>query len=70
MAHITKGQLTALPEWRKHLRFLKRVFWKAERREAKRQAKIGDKRARLKNAFISTAMVGTTIEEHPDLMLF
>lgn len=41
MAHIGKGQLTATPSgarfW-KHMREWKRVFWKAERKAAKRQA--------------------------------
>jgi hypothetical protein len=39
MAHVRKGQLTAIKEWRKHLRFWKRFFWKAERKEAQRQAR-------------------------------
>lgn len=39
MAHVRKGQLTASKEWAKHLRFWKRVFWKAERREARRHAR-------------------------------
>jgi hypothetical protein len=39
MAHVRKGQLTAPGEWAKHLRFWKRFFWKAERREARRQAR-------------------------------
>jgi hypothetical protein len=38
VAHVRKGQLTAIKEWRKHLRFWKKIFWHAERREAKRQA--------------------------------
>jgi hypothetical protein len=37
MSHVRKGQLTASREWRKHLRFWKKFFWRAERREAKRQ---------------------------------
>jgi hypothetical protein len=45
MANVKKGQLTAPPEWWKHLRWTKRVFWKAERRagneEAKREAETG-----------------------------
>lgn len=37
MATVKKGMLTASGEWAKHLRpFLKRAFWKAERRAAKR----------------------------------
>ncbi len=36
MAHIRKGQLAATGEWRKHLRFLKRAFWKKERQAGKR----------------------------------
>lgn len=39
MTHVRKGQLTAIKEWRKHLREWKRVFWKAERKEAQRQAR-------------------------------
>ncbi len=38
MTHVKKGQLTALKEWRKHLRFWKKFYWRAERREARRQA--------------------------------
>jgi hypothetical protein len=39
MATIKQGQLTAAKECARHLRpFLKRVFWKAERRAAKRDA--------------------------------
>ncbi len=37
MSHVRKGQLTATKEWRKHLRFWKKFFWHAERREVKRQ---------------------------------
>jgi len=32
MAHVKKGHLTASPEWWKHLRWMKRSFWKRERR--------------------------------------
>jgi hypothetical protein len=32
MAHVKKGNLTASPEWRKHLREAKRWFWRRERR--------------------------------------
>jgi hypothetical protein len=39
MAHVKKGQLTAPGEWAKHLRFWKRFYWKAERKEARRQAR-------------------------------
>lgn len=39
MTHVRKGQLTAIKEWRKHLREWKQVFWKAERKEAQRQAR-------------------------------
>ncbi len=35
MANVKKGQLVASPEWWKHLRWVKRVFWKRERRAAK-----------------------------------
>jgi hypothetical protein len=36
MSSVKKGQLTASLEWRKHLRDTKRVFWKRERKAAKR----------------------------------
>lgn len=36
MSHVRKGHLAATGEWRKHLRFLKRKFWKRERQAAKR----------------------------------
>ena len=36
MAHKKKGQLTTTCEWAKHLRrYLKRQFWKGERRAGK-----------------------------------
>ena len=36
MAHKRKGQLTTSSEWAKHLRkFLKRQFWKGERKAGK-----------------------------------
>ncbi|MEZ5149379.1 MAG: hypothetical protein R2759_20510 [Bacteroidales bacterium] len=37
MAHKKKGQLTTTGEWAKHLRrYLKRQFWKGERRAGKK----------------------------------
>lgn len=40
MAHKQKGQLTTSDEWAKHLRgFLKRQFWKGERKAGKRLIK-------------------------------
>ncbi len=38
MANVKKGQLTPPPEWWKHLKSCKRVFWKRERQAAKRLA--------------------------------
>jgi hypothetical protein len=38
MAHARKDQLTRSPEWWRHLRWAKRVFWKAERKAARRDA--------------------------------
>ena len=35
MAHVRKGHITAAPEWWKHLREMKRVFWKRERKAHK-----------------------------------
>jgi hypothetical protein len=40
MATVKKGTVTASLERRKHLRFAKRVFWKAERKAAKLIAKM------------------------------
>jgi len=37
MANVKKGNLTAPPQWWKHLKGFKRVFWKAERK-AQREA--------------------------------
>ncbi len=34
MSNVKKGLLTASGEWRKHLRDLKRAFWKGERQAA------------------------------------
>lgn len=39
MANVKKGQLTRSPQWWKHLRDWKRVFWKSERKAAKDAAK-------------------------------
>lgn len=39
MANVKKGLLTPPPEWWVHLREMKRVFWKAERKAAKQDAK-------------------------------
>ena len=37
MSHKRKGQLTVTSEWAKHLRkYLKRQFWKAERKAGQR----------------------------------
>ena len=36
MANVKKGQLASAPQWWKHLREWKRVFWKRERKAAKR----------------------------------
>jgi hypothetical protein len=41
MSQKRKGQLTASPEWVKHLRkYLKRHFWKRERLAVKKEVKI------------------------------
>jgi len=36
MANVKKGNLTPPPQWWRHLRDWKRVFWKRERKAAKR----------------------------------
>lgn len=37
MAHKQQGQLTDAPQWWKHLKDWKRVFWKSERQAQKKQ---------------------------------
>jgi len=39
MANVKKGTLTSPPQWWKHLRDWKRVFWKSERQAQKRDIK-------------------------------
>ena len=39
MANVKKGNLTAPPQWWKHLRDWKRVFWKSERQAQKKDIK-------------------------------
>ena len=39
MAQNHKGQLTPSPQWWKHLRDWKRVFWKTERHAQKKDIK-------------------------------
>jgi hypothetical protein len=37
MANVKKGNLTAPPQWWKHLRDWKRVFWKSERKAQQKE---------------------------------
>lgn len=37
MAHARRGQLAASPQWWRHLRDWKRVFWRRERRAHARE---------------------------------
>ena len=39
MAQKRQGQLKPAPQWWKHLRDWKRIFWKSERQAQKRDAK-------------------------------
>ena len=39
MANVKKGNLTGAPQWWKHLKEYKRVFWKAERQAQKTDIK-------------------------------
>jgi hypothetical protein len=41
MANVKKGNVTAAPQWWKHLREFKRVFWKGERQAQKRMVERG-----------------------------
>ena len=44
MAHKRKGQLTVADSWNKHFnKFLKRIFWKKERKKGKQFAKQASK---------------------------
>ena len=42
MANVKQGNLTKSPQWWKHLKDWKRVFWKAERQAQKRNIIKGD----------------------------
>jgi hypothetical protein len=37
MAHVKKGHVVASPEWWKHLRWVKRQFWKRHRKAERRE---------------------------------
>lgn len=39
MANVKQGNLTPPPEWWKHLKMMKRVFWKSERKAHKAHLK-------------------------------
>lgn len=39
MASVKKGTLSRSPQWWKHLRGWKRIFWKKERKAAQRAAR-------------------------------
>jgi len=39
MANVKKGNLTSAPQWWRHLRGWKRVFWKSERKAQQRDIK-------------------------------
>jgi len=39
MANVKQGNLTSPPQWWKHLKDWKRVFWKSERQEQKKVIK-------------------------------
>jgi len=39
MANVKQGNLTGSPQWWKHLRDWKRVFWKSERQAQKKDIK-------------------------------
>lgn len=39
MANVKQGNLTKSPQWWKHLKDWKRVFWKAERKAQQRDVK-------------------------------
>ena len=45
MANKKKGNLTPAPQWWKHLRDWKRIFWKAERQAQNRDIKQREKDA-------------------------
>lgn len=43
MANVKQGNLTRPPQWWKHLKEWKRIFWQAERKEQKRAIKDENK---------------------------
>jgi hypothetical protein len=45
MATVKKGLLVSAPEWWRHLRRMKRAFWKRERGAAKREIRKQTTRA-------------------------
>lgn len=53
MAHVKNGMLTPPPEWWKHLRSVKRLFWKRERQAARRL--VRKERIDLQNSARPTA---------------
>ena len=42
MANVKQGNLTAPPQWWKHLKDWKRVFWKSERQAQNHNIKKGE----------------------------
>jgi len=42
MANVKQGNLTKSPQWWKHLKDWKRVFWKSERQAQKRNINNGE----------------------------
>jgi len=37
MANVKKGQLIPPPQWWKHLKYAKRIFWKSHRQAEKKE---------------------------------
>ena len=42
MANVKQGNLTKSPQWWKHLKDWKRIFWKSERQAQNRNIKKGE----------------------------
>jgi hypothetical protein len=39
MAHVKKGLLSKPPEWWKHLKYMKKIFWNKEKTAVKKDIK-------------------------------
>jgi hypothetical protein len=72
MANVKNGQLVHAPQWWKHLREWKRVFWKRERRASKREtwnevAEKPGKNSRVFDFMSSAGLASRALPAHDPL---